>query len=164
MGHPDFQSWRAVSGRAARVALSLLAAVVCCLWERRIPQARFEQAGGKLMCTCGCAALLWVRSCGLSESRRRDGHAAKRDCERPERQPDPAGFVQRYGQLVLSAPTTEGFDLLAWIMPFAVAAAALIGTILLVRHWAKNQPKLLLRRSERRQRKHARTDSPRRDG
>ena len=28
---------------------------------------------------------------------------------------------------------------IAWIMPFAVSAAALIGTILLVRHWARNQ-------------------------
>jgi cytochrome c-type biogenesis protein CcmH len=56
-------------------------------------------------------------------------------------------FVQRYGATVLSAPTTEGFDLLAWIMPFAVAAVALIGTILLVRNWAKNQPELAAART-----------------
>jgi cytochrome c-type biogenesis protein CcmH len=48
-------------------------------------------------------------------------------------------FVQRYGATVLAAPTTEGFDLLAWIMPFLVSAVALVGTILLVRNWAKNQ-------------------------
>ena len=51
-------------------------------------------------------------------------------------------FVQRYGAIVLAAPTTQGFDLLAWIMPFAVAAAALIATIFLVRHWAKTQRQL----------------------
>jgi cytochrome c-type biogenesis protein CcmH len=49
------------------------------------------------------------------------------------------GFVERYGATVLSAPTFKGFDLVAWIMPFAVAAAALMGTIFLVRHWAKQQ-------------------------
>ena len=38
--------------------------------------------------------------------------------------------------MVLAAPTTHGFDLVAWIAPFAVFAAALLGTILLVRHWA----------------------------
>jgi cytochrome c-type biogenesis protein CcmH len=37
---------------------------------------------------------------------------------------------------VLAAPTTQGFDLVAWIAPFAVFAAALLGTILLIRRWA----------------------------
>ena len=36
---------------------------------------------------------------------------------------------------MLAAPTTKGFDLVAWIAPFAVFAAALLGTILLVRRW-----------------------------
>jgi cytochrome c-type biogenesis protein CcmH len=39
---------------------------------------------------------------------------------------------------VLAAPTTQGFDLVAWIAPFAVFAAALLGTILLVRRWTAN--------------------------
>jgi cytochrome c-type biogenesis protein CcmH len=38
--------------------------------------------------------------------------------------------------VVLAAPTTHGFDLVAWIAPFAVFAAALLGTILLVRRWS----------------------------
>jgi cytochrome c-type biogenesis protein CcmH len=37
---------------------------------------------------------------------------------------------------VRAAPTTEGFDLVAWIAPFAVFGAALLGTILLVRRWS----------------------------
>ncbi len=45
-------------------------------------------------------------------------------------------FVAKYGATVLAAPTTHGFDLVAWIAPFAVFAAALLGTILLVRHWS----------------------------
>ena len=45
-------------------------------------------------------------------------------------------FVGEYGATVLAAPTTHGFDLVAWIAPFAVFAAALLGTILLVRRWA----------------------------
>ena len=44
-------------------------------------------------------------------------------------------FAAKYGATVLAAPTTEGFNLVAWIAPFAVFAAALLGTILLVRHW-----------------------------
>jgi cytochrome c-type biogenesis protein CcmH len=45
-------------------------------------------------------------------------------------------FVARYGAIVLAAPTTHGFDLVAWIAPFAVFGAALLGTILLVRRWS----------------------------
>jgi cytochrome c-type biogenesis protein CcmH len=45
-------------------------------------------------------------------------------------------FAAKYGATVLAAPRTTGFDLVAWIAPFAVFAAALLGTILLVRHWS----------------------------
>jgi cytochrome c-type biogenesis protein CcmH len=34
-----------------------------------------------------------------------------------------AFFRGKYGEKILSAPTTEGFNLLAWIMPFAAIAA-----------------------------------------
>lgn len=41
-----------------------------------------------------------------------------------------AAFAAQYGQRVLGRPTTRGFDLTAWILPFvitAIAAAAAIG-------------------------------------
>jgi cytochrome c-type biogenesis protein CcmH len=47
-----------------------------------------------------------------------------------------ASFASKYGATVLAAPTTEGFNLVAWIAPFAVFGAALLGTILLVRRWS----------------------------
>jgi cytochrome c-type biogenesis protein CcmH len=46
-----------------------------------------------------------------------------------------AMFSAKYGATMLAAPTTHGFDLVAWIAPFAVFGAALLGTILLVRRW-----------------------------
>jgi cytochrome c-type biogenesis protein CcmH/NrfF len=45
-------------------------------------------------------------------------------------------FAAKYGATVLAAPRTHGFGLVAWIAPFAVLAAALLGTVLLVRHWS----------------------------
>lgn len=33
-----------------------------------------------------------------------------------------ASFRHKYGEKILSAPTTEGFNLLAWLMPFAALA------------------------------------------
>ncbi len=44
-------------------------------------------------------------------------------------------FVQKYGNTVLAAPTNSGFNLVAWIMPFAVFFLAIVGAIWLVRMW-----------------------------
>jgi cytochrome c-type biogenesis protein CcmH len=121
----------------------LVAAVVCFSLGATDQQARFEKVGGHLMCTCGCAQSLLgcdhvgCPSRGEEMDKLRQGIAGGRS--------DAAildSFVADYGAVVLSAPTTKGIDLLAWIMPFAVSAVALVGTIFLVRHWAKNQPKL----------------------
>ena len=38
-----------------------------------------------------------------------------------------SAFVAKYGATVLAAPPAHGFDLVAWIAPFAVFAAALRG-------------------------------------
>jgi len=106
-------------------------------------ESRFNKVGGKLMCTCGCAQLLLgcdhvgCPNRGEEMDRLRSGISSGLS--------DSAildGFVEQYGVVVLAAPPGKGFNILAWIMPFAVSALALIGTILLVRNWARNQPKL----------------------
>jgi cytochrome c-type biogenesis protein CcmH/NrfF len=121
----------------------VIALVVCFSLGASDTEARFNKLGGKLMCTCGCAQSLLLcdhAGCpnrGEEMDRLRGGIASG--------QSDSAilqGFVTEYGKVVLGAPPTQGFDLLAWIMPFAVAAAALIATFLLVRNWARSQPKL----------------------
>lgn len=121
----------------------LVAVVVCVSLGATDTEARFSKLGGKLMCTCGCAQMLMgcdhvgCPSRGEEMDRLRSSVASGLD--------DAAildSFVAQYGTVVLSAPPAKGFDLVAWIMPFAVAGVALIGTILLVRHWAKNQPRL----------------------
>src|SRR5208337_1081238 len=48
-------------------------------------------------------------------------------------------FAAKYGATVLAAPTTEGFNLVAWIAPFAVFAAALLGTVLLIFRWSEGK-------------------------
>ena len=51
-----------------------------------------------------------------------------------------ASFTARYGEKVLSAPTTTGFNLAAWVTPFlaVVVGGVLIGFISL--RWARRQP------------------------
>jgi cytochrome c-type biogenesis protein CcmH len=50
-----------------------------------------------------------------------------------------AAFVARYGEKVLSAPTTSGFNLAAWITPFLaiLVGGGLIGLVSL--RWTRNR-------------------------
>jgi cytochrome c-type biogenesis protein CcmH/NrfF len=105
-------------------------------------EARFNKVGSQLMCTCGCAQSLL--GCDHVGCPNRSGEMDRLRSGISGGMSDAAilqGFVAEYGKTVLGAPPTEGFDLLAWIMPFAVALIGLLGTIFLVRHWAKSQPK-----------------------
>ena len=52
-----------------------------------------------------------------------------------------AFFRDKYGEKILSAPTTEGFNLLAWIMPFAAIAAGGALIVLAVGRWRSRPPK-----------------------
>jgi cytochrome c-type biogenesis protein CcmH len=50
-----------------------------------------------------------------------------------------AGFVAKYGEKVLSAPTTSGFNLAAWITPFLalLGGGTLVGFVSL--RWARRR-------------------------
>jgi cytochrome c-type biogenesis protein CcmH len=121
----------------------LVAAVVCFSVGATDPVERFNTLGHKMMCTCGCGqVLLECNHVGCTVSGTMRDELTNSIAGGQNDSLILQSFVQRYGATVLAAPTTEGFDLVAWIMPFAVAALALIGTIFLVRNWAKHQPSL----------------------
>jgi cytochrome c-type biogenesis protein CcmH len=114
-----------------------LAVAVCFSLGATEPNSRLSDLDHRLMCTCGCAEILGeCNHVGCQNSTEelnllRAGIAAgKNDQQILD------SFVAKYGAVVLAAPTTHGFDLVAWIAPFAVFAAALLGTILLVRRWS----------------------------
>lgn len=99
---------------------------------------RFEKLGHELMCTCGCnQILLECNHVGCpSSSKMRDelsgGIAQSRDNEDVLQR-----FVAKYGPTVLAAPTTKGFDRIAWIMPFAVFFTGIAAVVLLSRRWKR---------------------------
>jgi Cytochrome C biogenesis protein len=114
-----------------------LAIVVCVSLGFSDAGARTSSLGHRLMCQCGCAQLLGecdhygCPSRGAEQSELAAGIAAGQSDQQIF-----DSFVAKYGATVLAAPTTKGFDLVAWIAPFAVFAAALLGTILLIRRWS----------------------------
>ena len=114
-----------------------LAVAVCFSLGATEPNSRFNDLDHRLMCTCGCAEILGEcnhvgcpNSTGELNELRAGIAKGLSDKEILDT------FVAKYGAVVLAAPTTHGFDLVAWIAPFAVFAAALLGTILLVRRWS----------------------------
>ena len=50
-----------------------------------------------------------------------------------------AGFVRDTGKQALSSPPTEGFNLLAWVTPFAAILAGLGGIFFYMRRYRPNQ-------------------------
>jgi cytochrome c-type biogenesis protein CcmH len=114
-----------------------LAGAVCFSLGATDAGARYTDLNHRLMCTCGCAEILGEcnhvgcpNSTGeLNELRDglTNGLADQQILD---------SFVAKYGAVVLAAPTGKGFDVVAWIAPFAVFAAATLGTILLVRRWS----------------------------
>ncbi len=115
----------------------LLAIAVCFSLGAADASQRLDKLGHRLMCTCGCAQLLG--ECDHVGCPSRGEEMAGLTAAIQTGQDDQKildAFAVKYGATVLAAPRTEGFDLVAWIAPFAVFAAALLGTILLVRRWS----------------------------
>jgi cytochrome c-type biogenesis protein CcmH len=46
-------------------------------------------------------------------------------------------FSGKYGEKILSSPTTSGFNLIAWVMPFAVVLIAATIIVVLARRWRR---------------------------
>jgi cytochrome c-type biogenesis protein CcmH len=116
-----------------RIALIALLAIV---FLGADDDARFNKLGHGLMCACGCNQILLECNhvgCTYSDRMRDELSAglARGDSDSLVLQ----SFVQKYGNTVLAAPTTTGFNRVAWIMPFAVFAAAIFLTVWLVRLW-----------------------------
>ena len=115
----------------------LLAIAVCFSLGASNDSDRYNDLNHRLMCTCGCAQLLGeCNHVGCTESGRELGEL-RTDLQAGMSDNDIlASFASKYGTTVLAAPPKRGFDLIAWIAPFAVLAAGLLGTVLLVRRWS----------------------------
>ena len=125
-----FRFWR----RAAEV--TALALAICFSLGAGTPESRQNTLSHQLMCQCGCAQLLG--ECDHVGCPDRDKELSELMTDIAAGMTDQEvfnAFVAKYGATVLAAPTTKGFDLVAWIAPFAVFGAALLGTILLIRRW-----------------------------
>ena len=100
-------------------------------------QSEIEES---LTCQCGCG--LTVHSCNhvqcpsgipLKEEIASQLAAGKNQAEVL------TYFSTKYGEKILSAPTTTGFNLVAWVTPFAVVAVAATLIVVASRRWRRTE-------------------------
>lgn len=120
-------------------AQALLLAVAVCftLGASDGTGSRIDKLSHRVMCQCGCSQILG--ECDHAGCPDRDKELSQLTSDISSGLNDKQildAFVAEYGMVVLAAPPKEGFNLVAWIAPFAVFLAALLGTILLLRQWS----------------------------
>lgn len=87
----------------------------------------YKEACDQLICQCGCNEQLSVcsmQNCSSATPMRAEIRERLLKGEGVQVIVD--SFVARYGKKVLSAPTMQGFDITAWIMPFLILCLGLV--------------------------------------
>jgi cytochrome c-type biogenesis protein CcmH len=125
---------------AKAVQTILLCLAVFALLGAGDPATRFNEIGHQMMCICGCKQILLECNhvgCPDSDGMRNELMASltRGDSDSLVEQ----GFVQKYGPTVLAAPTTRGFDRVAYILPFVALFLGFGLVVMIVRSW-KNRP------------------------
>ncbi len=137
-GRHSRPSFRARSGKV--LCAAAVSALVLVLMGAGDTAPRFSQLGHRMMCVCGCGQILLECNhvgCPASDSMRNELMASlgRADNDNLVEQ----SFVQKYGPTVLAAPTTQGFNSVAYLIPLAALIFGCGLIVLVIRAW-KNRP------------------------
>jgi cytochrome c-type biogenesis protein CcmH/NrfF len=114
----------------------LLPCVLVLLMGADNQEARFQNLGGKIMCSCGCAQMLLKCNhvgCPNSDQMIRQLRANVKS--NPNDEAVLNWFRTNWGVTAVVEPSTHGFELLAWVLPAAGLGLGLLLVVLLVRNW-----------------------------
>ncbi len=111
-----------------RIAVILLLVPVALLAQAPKDISRdYKEACDRLVCQCGCNEQLSVcamQNCSSATPMRaeiRDRISGGESVDKIVQ-----SFVDRFGKKVMSAPTMQGFDVTAWVMPFMILCLGLV--------------------------------------
>jgi len=93
-----------------------------------------ESVGNKVMCTCGCVAIL--NQCPHQGCSTHDEIQAAIQKLITEGKSEPEildALTARYGKKILAAPPTKGFHLTAWVLPGLGLTIGLVVVVLVVK-------------------------------
>jgi cytochrome c-type biogenesis protein CcmF len=100
-----------------------------------------KQIESDIMCTCGCRVQMsncpMGPSChGLQELRPKLDALAAKGLSREQMRD--AMVAEHGGQDILSAPIDEGFNRLAWLLPYAIGVAGAVSIVIAAKRWARH--------------------------
>jgi cytochrome c-type biogenesis protein CcmH/NrfF len=98
--------------------------------------ARFEELGSKIMCTCSCTQMLLKCNhvgCPNSDRMRRELKAAVSSTSNDEEVLN--WFRKNWGVTAVVEPGKHGFELSAWIVPWSGGVLGLLLVIFVIRSW-----------------------------
>jgi len=99
-------------------------------------EARYQNLGGKIMCSCGCAQMLLKCNhvgCPNSDQMIRELRANVQSSRNDEEVLN--WFRTKWGVTAVVEPSTHGFELLAWVLPAAGLGLGLLLVLLVIRSW-----------------------------
>lgn len=102
--------------------------------------ARYENLGSKIMCTCGCGEmLLKCNHVGCPNSAKMIQQLRTQVASTNDDEAVLNFFRTEWGVTTVVEPARHGFELLAWILPFAGLALGIFLLVLVVRKWRSRQ-------------------------
>jgi cytochrome c-type biogenesis protein CcmH len=130
---------RTGSGRMKLLPLMLVALSLALLPAAPVQAGVFSVAG-KIMCLCGCNAVLSDCphvECGWGVPAK---ELITKELEAGKSEADVVQYyVAQYGEKVLAAPTKTGFNMAAWVVPFASLFIGAAAIYYLVSMWARSR-------------------------
>jgi cytochrome c-type biogenesis protein CcmH len=98
--------------------------------------SRYEAVGGKIMCMCGCDQLLLkCNHVGCPYSARMISQL-RDNLAKSSNDADVLNFFRReWGVTSVVEPSRHGFELLAWVLPFAGLGTGMLLVVLVARKW-----------------------------
>ncbi|MEW5975916.1 MAG: cytochrome c-type biogenesis protein CcmH [Acidobacteriota bacterium] len=92
------------------------------------------------VCQCGCNHQLsacGMLNCGSATPLRAE--IAEKLKEGKTRDQIVADFIEKYGKVILAAPTTQGLDLAAWVLPIMMTLVGLLIVYGFIRVWLQRK-------------------------
>jgi len=125
---------RSLARRSAQLALVAILALA--FMGAGDSATRFTALGHGMICACGCnQILLECNHVGCQYSDRMRGELQTMLDNGQGDEAITQAFVLKYGNTILAAPTKTGFNLVAWIVPFAVLGLATLFAGMVVMRW-----------------------------
>ena len=102
--------------------------------------SRYQRLGEQLICTCGCTqGALVCNHVGCPVVTQMQAEIRQRAQSTDSDDLVLQSFVQEYGTQVLANPTHQGFNQVAWVMPWVALGLGLLLVLWYVRRWHHRQ-------------------------